>query len=99
MNFKQKETLCQEAANFLCLVNKGAIHLQLLHAYNLWYSKALEFVMFHAKCRLKEFEQLHAENQAMLCDLSRKDFQPLKMNMVIQMTIIEASEDHSPHLV
>ena len=99
MNFKEKETLCQEAAKFFGLLNKGANHLQLLHAYNLWYSKALEFVTIHAKCRLKEFEERHAENQIMLCDPSRKDFQPLKMNLVIQMTIIEASEDHSPHLV
>ena len=99
MLFQDKTKIFNEGKEFLCLVSKGANHLQFLHAYNLWYSKALEFVTIHAKCRLKEFEERHAENQAMLCDPSRKDFQPLKMNLIIQMTIIEASEDHSPHLV
>lgn len=99
MLYHDKTKIFNVGKDFLCLVNNGADHLQLLHAYNLWYSKALEFVTIHAKCRLKEFEERHAENQIMLCDLSRKDFQPLKMNMIILMTIIEASEDHSPHLV
>lgn len=99
MYYKNKTKIFNEGKEFLCLVNKGADHLHLLHAYNLWYSKALEFVTIHANCRLKEFEDRHVENQIMLCDPSRKDFQPLRLNLVIQMTIIEASEDHSPHLV
>ncbi len=99
MLFKDKPQIFEEGKEFLCLVDKGASHLQLLHDYNLWYSKALEFVTLHAKLRQKEFEERHAENQSMLCDLSRKDFQPLKMNVLIQLTIIEASEDHGPHLV
>lgn len=99
MLFKDKAKLFNEGREFLCLVDKEASHTHLLHAYNLWYSKALEFVTIHAKLRLKEFEERHAENQSMLCDLSCKDFQPLKMNLIILMTIIEASEDHSHHLV
>ena len=99
MLFHHKTHIFNEGKEFLCLLNKGADHLHLLHVYNLWYSKALEFVTIHAKCRLKEFEERHAENQTMLCDLSRKDLQPLKLNLIIQMTIIEASENHSPHMV
>lgn len=99
MLFQDKTKLFNEGKEFLCLLDKGANRFRLLHAYNLWYSKALEFVTRHARCRQKEFEERHAENQSMLCDPSRKDFQPLKMNMIILLTIIEASEDHSPHLV
>ena len=97
MGFDDKAQIVKSGDDLFKLIDQQTDNLLLLRAYNGWYTTALEFVKRQAKNRLPEFENLHNKNQSFLCQL-KPDLQQVKVNLTIQIAIIEGSTDHDVHI-
>ena len=93
MEFKDKAKIVKSGDDLIKLIDQQTDNLPLLQAYNGWYTTASEFVQGQAENRLTEFESLHNKNQSFLCQL-KPDLQQVKINLTIQIAIIEGSTDH-----
>lgn len=98
MGFEDKMYIVKDGDELLRQIDQQPENAPFLRAYNGWYTSALEFVYDQAGKRLKEFEDLHSRNQTLLCQL-KPDLQQLKVNLIIQIAIIEGSTDHDIHVV
>ncbi len=98
MEYKNKNSILQEAKEIILLLDSNTDQLTLLRVYNKWYTSGLEFVKSHTESRLGEFESLHFEIQKALCDIN-PDLKLVRLNLIILSAIIEGSQDHTPFIV
>ena len=96
MGFDDKFFIVKSGDDLLKLIDRQPDNLSFLRDYNGWYTSALEFVHYQAGNRLQEFEDLHSKNQNFLCKL-KPGLQQVKVNLTIQIAIIEGSTDHDLH--
>lgn len=98
MGFDDKAQIVKSGDELLKLIDQQPVNSSFLRAYNGWYTSALEFVHDQSRNREQEFEDLHSKNQTLLCQL-KPDLHQVKLNLTIQIAIIEGSTDHDFHVV
>lgn len=98
MNYESKDRIINSGDELIAKVDQPITNLIILRAYNKWFTEVIEFVQEHAPGRFDEFESIHSKNQTLFIQ-TPLDLPSIKMNLTIQIAIIEGSSDHTLHYV